>query len=172
MTVVRENPIPPGRYWLDLIGDEKRARFEGAVKGLNEAHPGLMLVESTTHHAENENQVNNQTGRSWMQVVLDNAGAIVWGEGQPTPVRDWVLFKLTAPTVWDFEKLGSPTIAGDNIHSEGDTVQRPDPTMDPLDKLHDTLQDMSSLARGALGVIIGVAAAAGVVLLVSGRKRR
>lgn len=147
MTVVRENPLPVGRYWLDLIGDEKRVRFEGGVKGLNTAHPGLVHVISTVHHDADEGSVG-------------------------TPARDWVLFETTAPAIWDFEKIGSPTIADKSVTSEADTVQRPEREKDPLDALHDSLSDVGSLARGAFGVIIGITVAAGVVLLVSSRKRR
>lgn len=169
MTVVKTNPLPKGRYWLDLIGPEHIAAFEGGVKGLNEAHAGLVHVIATTHHAADENQEQNQTGRSWLQVVLDSAGAIVWGEGQPTPERDWALFETTAPAIWDFEAIGVPTIAAANIKAEGDTVQRPDPEKDPLDKLN---LDLGSIEK-AVGIGLGVAAGlALLVVVVTLAKRR
>lgn len=160
MTVVRTNPLPKGRYWIDLIGPDHIAAFEGGVKGLNEAHPGLIHVLSTTHHAKDENQEQNQTGRSWLMVVLDSAGALVWGEGQPTPERDWALFEVTAPAIWDFEAIGTPTIAAPTITSEGDTVQRPDPEKDPLDKLN---VDLGNIGKA---VAVGIGAMAGLALLV------
>lgn len=150
MATIRENPLPAGKYWLYLIGEEQRGQFEAGKKGLNEAHPGLVSVVATTHHAANET-------------------------GSNEPETDWVLFTVSSPAIWDFEKMGLPTVAGKDVTTEADIKSRPDPEKDPLDKLHDEMADMASLAalaRGAFGVIIGVAVAGGVLLLVTRGKSR
>jgi hypothetical protein len=146
VTLWRTNPIPAGRYWLDLIGDEKRVRFEGAVSGLNSAHPGLVHVESTVHHS------------------ADEPGA--------TQPRDWVLFALSAPTIWDFS-IGTPTIAGANVHSEADTIQRPDPEPDITTRIDNALRSSQQAVQTIAWVIAGSVLAAGVLIVVShlGAKR-
>lgn len=150
MATIRENPLPKGRYWLYLIGEEQRGQFEAGKKGLNEAHPGLVTVVATTHHNADET-------------------------GSKEPETDWILFDVSSPAIWDFQRMGSPTEAGKDVTTESDIKSRPEPEKDPLDKLHDELESMGSiaaLARGAFGVIIGVAVASGIVLLVSSRKSR
>lgn len=64
----------------------------------------------------------------------------------PKPGRDWYKFEVLAPTAWDAKRFGFPNIiaAGDNINSSSDTVQRPDPEKDPLDKLGDELSNAGS----------------------------
>ena len=146
--VVRENPLPVGRYWLDLIGDSKRVSFEGGVKGLNEAHPGLVHVISTAHH---------------------NAGE----DGNEQP-RDWVLFATTAPAIWDFEAIGTPTVAAPSVMSEGDTVQRPPPEPGAAEQIADAL---AAAKRAALSttqavqtvayVFVGAVLLAGVIIAVT-----
>lgn len=146
MATIRENPVPVGRYWLYLIGEEQRGQFEAGVKGLNTAHPNLVRVIATTHHAADET-----------------------GAGEPE--TDWVLFEVSSPAIWDFGKMGQPTVAGPEVKTEADVKDRPAPTMDPLDALHDQIASAASLARGLTGVIIGVGLLAGVGWLVLARKR-
>ncbi len=146
MATIRENPVPAGRYWLYLIGEEQRGQFEAGKKGLNEAHPGLVRVLATTHHEPNET-------------------------GENEPETDWILFEVSAPALWDFEKMGFPTVAPKDVTTEADIKTRPEPTEDPLDALQDRLADLGTLAKGAFGVIIGFAVAGGVLLLVNGRRR-
>jgi len=60
--------------------------------------------------------------------------------------RDWIKFEVLAPTAWDAKRFGFPNIigAGEAINSSADTVQRPDPEKDPLDKLGDELSHAGS----------------------------
>lgn len=43
-----------------------------------------------------------------------------------TPARDWVLFDVIRPVIYNHNYLPSPTV-GNEVTSEGDTVTRPDP---------------------------------------------
>lgn len=62
------------------------------------------------------------------------------------PPRDWYKFEALKPTAWDAKRFGFPNIikAGEKINSSADTVQRPAPEKDPLDKLGDELGNASS----------------------------
>jgi hypothetical protein len=64
----------------------------------------------------------------------------------PAPGRTWVKFEVLKPTAWDAKRFGFPNIirAGESINSSADTVQRPDPEKDPLDKLGDELGNAGS----------------------------
>lgn len=134
MAVMHENPLPPGRYWIDLIGAERIARFGGGVKGLNEAHPGIIRIISATRHLANEARdyaespdITGDLVKIWEAIA---------GQIQDTPERDWVLFEVTAPAVWDYDAMGSPTVAGPEVKSEADTVQRPEPEPDITEKIY------------------------------------
>jgi hypothetical protein len=139
MTVERQNPLPIGRYWLDLVGPEKLARFEGAVKGLNEAHPDIIHVINTAHHDA---------------TVVPAA-----------PQRDWVLFEITSPAIWDHENIGDPTIAGPDVTAESDTVQRPPEPEDVSTRIADTVEDAEKSLGTIGGTIAKVAVGAGVVVV-------
>lgn len=129
-----------------LIGPEQRGQFEAGLKGLNSSHPGIVRVLTTTHHEKDET-----------------------GNGEPE--TDWVLFEVTSPSMWDFAKMGKPTVARPEVKTEADIKERPEPIKDPLDQLHDEFANVGTLARGAVGAIIGIAVLTGVGLLVLGRKR-
>jgi hypothetical protein len=65
---------------------------------------------------------------------------------EPEPGRDWIKFETLAPTAWDAKRFGFPTIIkpGEAVNASSDTVQRPDPEKDPIDKLGDELSSAGS----------------------------
>lgn len=69
--------------------------------------------------------------------------------------RDWVRFEVTEPTPWDAKRFGFPNIIrpGEVITSSADTVQRPDPEKDPLDKLGDELSNAGSATSRLIQMI-------------------
>ncbi len=79
----------------------------------------------------------------FMQWLKDSAALVkvrrtVDHSSDPTP-RQWFLFEVLFPVVWlPATEYGFPTKATKGTE-EGDTVQRPDPEKDPLDKLGDTI---------------------------------
>lgn len=166
MAQVTTNPLPAGRYWIDLIGAERIARFGGGVEGLNEAHPGLIRIVSATRHLANEAKdyaespdLTGDLVKLWESL----AGSI-----EDTPERDWVLFEVIAPAIWDFDAMGVPTVAGPNIKSESDTGQRPAPEAD----ITTQIQNAAKSAAGTVTTVVYIlAAAAGLGLLISISKR-
>ena len=164
MAVDLNSPLPAGRYWIDLIGAERIAKFGGGVKGLNEAHPGLVRIISATRHLENE--ARDYAESPDLTGVLVALWETVVGNVQDTPERDWVLFQTTAPAIWDFKEMGVPTVAGADVKSEGDTVQRPEPEPDITDKILDwehgiggtvgkvVLGSVAIITLGAVGFLV------------------
>lgn len=170
MTTITTNPVPPGRYWMDIIGEEKLAKFAGAIKGLNEAHPGIFRIIGATRHLANE-------ARDYAESDLTGVLVGIWetlaGRISETPERDWVLFEVTSPMIWDFD-IGAPTVAPPNVTAEVDTIQRPEPEKEPADKIADAVANLPSFgtaAKVAVSTLTLVAVGAGVFLLLKFRRR-
>lgn len=99
MATVRSNPIPAGRYWSDLIGDNAIGRWQDwRAKTANSGGVTRLRLVTTAHHP---------------------------ADGD-APVREWVLYELTEPVFYDHEFF-APVNDGTGINDESDTVQRPDP---------------------------------------------
>jgi hypothetical protein len=131
-TLVRENPIPMGRYWQDLIGPVQKASWQGWVKGLNRDYPHVH-VETTEDYESTD-------------------GA---------PSRTFVIYTVLMPVVWNHVLLGTPNVAPDWIHTSDDTVQKPPPeSSDPFGGLSDTVKTVGFVVGGA-GVFLGLAYVAG-----------
>jgi len=81
------------------------------------------------------------------------------------PGRDWLKFEVLKPTTWDAKVFGFPEIIppGAAVNSSADTVQRPDPEKDPLDKLDDALGG----AGGAAAHLVEVVAVIGGLLVLA-----
>lgn len=127
----RRRPLPAGRYWLDVF-EPKRITWEVWQRVMSRDEPDSpapMRVEVTEH--------------------FDSDGS--------SPSRDFVIFRTARETVW-VEDLGSPTVAGEDIHSSADTVQRPDPEPDPLDAIREGAKGVAGSVGTATMVVAGVVA--------------
>lgn len=112
MAVERRNPLPPGRYWVDVFD---RVALSGPFAGTNE----------------------QQSFREWLKAFSFTLHVEATETHDSDPPRDWYLFRVEQPTPW--LGPGFPTIATPDVKSSADTVQRPDPEKDPLDSgLFDT----------------------------------
>ena len=147
MALERRNPLPPGRYWMNLLGEQSQ-EFTAGVKGLNDAHPGLVTVVATSHHDANE------TGN----------GEVAY---------DWVLFTVGGNgAAWDQQAIGIPNIAGPEVTQESDTIQRPAPEKDTLDKIGDALPTVQGLTHTLVNIATaGVALFLLIQILKSSTKR-
>lgn len=106
----RDNPLPPGIYWLDVIDVPNQQEF--AAWRLE--HSAKVRLISTEHFE-----------------------AINWPDCTPldfttnslcAPSRDWVKFEVAEPVVWDSVRFGFPNIisAGEKIETSADTTNEPD----------------------------------------------
>lgn len=98
MTLQRESPLPPGRYWADMFRTENFDQVE-AMQEWVAANPGLVRVITTESHESED------VPRVWFLFETFEKGGI-----RP----EWV-------------GIGLPTIAPPGVTSSADTVQRPDP---------------------------------------------
>ncbi len=148
------NPLGVGRYWIDLIGQEKIDRFVSFMANpeLGKSHINLIHTE---YHPANVSMVPGTAD---------------------TPVREWVLFEVHSPIFWDFTFYGSPTIAGPNVTTEADTIQSP-----PVEDMAGVL-DLRGIGQGiesaittgltVVAVGVGVAGLAWLLSNVLGKKGR
>lgn len=98
--LVKTDPLPPGRYWIDIFGTEDVQTFT-AWHAFNSA---FVKIEKTEHYEPNA-----------------EAGAPEGG--------DFVIFVVSEqPVAWGMApKLGWPSTAGSNVQSAADTIQAPPP---------------------------------------------
>jgi hypothetical protein len=148
MAMMRTNPLPIGKYWQDVFA-EKQAAFRAWLTK-NKATVHVDTTESTSVEGTDK-------------------------DAQGNPARDWYLFTVSSPTKW--EGPGYPTIATPDVKSSADTVTRPAPEIDPLDKLSLGLGDLGAVGgtvgKVAMGtVVVGVLALAGWFAVSSFAKQR
>lgn len=102
----RDNPIPPGTYWLDVIDESNQADF--AAWRLE--HADKVRILKSEHF----------DAIRWPDCPIT--------EGECSPSRDWVKFEISSPVVWEAQKFGFPNIiaADEKIESSADTATVPD----------------------------------------------
>ncbi len=127
----KRSPLPPGRYYIDVVGVEKIKQFFGL---LNPAVAlGVVVIEN----------VETNSGAFDLQSILQALDG-------DTIARVWVLFRVTGfgTLSIDAKTFGFPTIAADSVHTESDTeTLPPDPTV-----------EAASTVRTIIGVLEGIAA--------------
>lgn len=132
MAIERRNPVPKGRYWVDII-DTK-------------SYPGARLF-FTAWLARNRGKVEVVQKESFGNLIT----------GAP---RDWYLFDVKIPVTWERgQGFGLPTIvrSAENptapvVTKPEDTATRPAEPPGFLDQLKDALEDGKTLALIGLGL--------------------
>jgi hypothetical protein len=118
MAQVRTQPLPPGRYWLDV----QSAQLDPF--------------------------------RSW---VASNPGAVTIEHSEAAPSLTFFIFRTSKPMRFDQRSFGFPSVAGPEINTANDTVQRPPvPTVksEVIDPLVDAVQSGAASGLGR-ALIIG-----------------
>ncbi len=146
-TLEKTNPIPAGRYWVDIFGKNipSAAQWFKAMSGL-----GVKVIA-------------NQSFVPTPQEVLLEKGPFATQDDIEGMTRNWYLFTVSVnpvPVVWDQPRYGFLTVAGPEVKSSEDTAQRPALPLDPLDELESFAQSMGSL--------VGVTSKAGAIALTAG----
>ncbi len=133
MSFERKNPLPPGRYWLTVVGVEKIKAFSGLLNAAT-----VLGVVVTENIELNGTSID-------LEAVLQ---AILGETGEP---RAWYLFRVTGIGTFSIDQktFGFANIATDNIHNQDDTVQKPDPVGDA----QDTVRTLIAVAEGLTVVI-------------------
>jgi hypothetical protein len=136
MALERRNPVPIGRYWVDVF-------------------------DQVSTHPATKGQNTQTAFRDWLRRNASTVKSESTQSFDSKPARDFYIFRVTAPTPW--EGPGFPEVAPAAVQSSADTAQRPDPEKDPLDQLGDALGSASSTWSG-LVLAVGVGAAALVLV--------
>lgn len=131
MAIERRRPLPAGRYWIDVF-QPNRVAWE--IWSTAMKNVGRLTIEHTESFEPTEGEES---------------------------ARDFLIFSTDAETVGWPNRLGSPTIAGKEIQSSADTVQRPDAPLEPLDAISEAVSSAKQGAKTAIGVGVAV----GVVAL-------
>lgn len=132
MAIERRNPLPPGRYWVDIFDTDEP--FGGGPLGFN---IWLMQNSSSVTLLKRE-QTSSRLA----------TGVAGW----------WYLFDVTRPVIWPRNKrFGLPTIVSPAATPTAqDTVQRPPPTT-MSDEISRVVEPLRDAAIVALLVLIGAA---------------
>lgn len=128
----RTNPLPPGIYWTDLIGNESIQLFAAWVA----LHTPFVQI---LNHEE-------FPALSFPDCPIDEDCG---------PARAWVKFQVVIATEWDSTKLGFPTVVepGEVINSASDTVTKPD-LSDNCDIACQAKWVVGAIAAVALGAVV------------------
>jgi hypothetical protein len=105
VTLERRSPVPVGRYWVDMFRTENFDQVQAMQEWL-QANTGIVRSISTEEDEESD------------------------------PPRGWFLFEVTGGPEGKFLPewvgIGFPTVAGPEVLSSDDTVQKPDVSAPPL----------------------------------------
>jgi hypothetical protein len=132
MTIERRNPVPKGRYWVDII-DTK-------------SYPGARLF-FVAWLARNRGKVE--------VVKKESFGALITGAA-----RDWYLFDVKLPVEWEKgQGFGLPTIvrSAENptapvVTKPEDTATKPPPAPSFSEQLSEMFADAKSIAFIAIAI--------------------
>lgn len=109
----KQNPLPVGRYWIDV--------FEDGIPdwiGWSGGNLATVHVEKTEFYK----------GTNKILEVLGWVYPWVPGDNTVVPDRAFIIFNVSSPTNWGVEaELGWPNIAPPNIQTSDDTVKKPVP---------------------------------------------
>lgn len=120
MALERRRPLPAGRYWLDVFEPNQLA-WGSWVDAMTRMVPPRATIEVTQHFEG-----------------TDGAGP-----------HDFVIFSTPGENVaWEAAGLPSPTIAGPEIQTSDDTVQKPPPEPDLVDQLGDLSEHAKGITTG------------------------
>lgn len=100
----RSNPLPPGRYWIDIIDVPNQIAFNAWAF---DNRPTVNVLK--TEHFQ---------ALEWPDCPIT--------EGQCWPSRDWVLFDVTSNTRWLPTVFGFPNHADETVQSSSDTADVPE----------------------------------------------
>lgn len=125
MAIERRNPLPKGKYWVDIIDTPKV--------------PGARLY-FVAWLARNRGKVN--------VIKKEEFGGLTTGKA-----RDWYLFEVLQPVTWETDKgfgLPSQVMSAENpsapiVTSSADTATRPEPPAGPLEQMNELFADAKSL---------------------------
>jgi hypothetical protein len=123
MTLERKNPLPVGRYWVDVPSGDLPAFQQWLAE-----RPSQIHVDGTAERLS-YNWLNNLGGAFGANVT-------------------WYVFKVLSPVPWFGP--GYPTIATADIVSIDDTVQRPPPEPGFLDQMLGASGSMPTVAKYAI----------------------
>jgi len=148
MALERRNPLPAGRYWINVIGD-KFFIMEGWLKAVA---PFVHVENQHLTPATGFDPTSGPFGHSGPP-LLPGPDVIA----NSTPQIMWYLFTTSKALPWVGPVLGFPNIAPGSVTSEADTVDRPPVPKGPLDDFFKNLPSGEGLGSLALLALLAYA---------------
>lgn len=125
--VERRQPLPAGRYWITVISSDSAPNRMSNFLQWCDANKARVTVEKSEPVI---NDTNNGVFR---------------------------IFRLSKPTKFDTAQFGFPNVAGPEINTSDDTVQRPPPPT-PASTLQDLLGNLTLPGSVGQWAFIGLVA--------------
>lgn len=135
MTIERRNPLPAGRYWIDVVGDNFYV-MEGWLKAV------APFVQVENQHLTPATGFDPGAGPP----LLPGPDAVA----NSTPRIMFYIFRTSKALPWVGAVLGFPNIAGPQIQTQADTTARPPTPKGPLDDFFQNLPSGEGLGALAL----------------------
>ena len=145
----KHNPLPVGRYWVDVIDFDKIAEFDQWLQ----LREGEVIVERREKYPPSVGGVPIKPPFIIPQFPSST---------EYQPPRDWILFKVLTPVTWLAVEFGWPTIAPKSIQTSEDTVKKPNPN-DILTEPFDNLPTGIKIGLVGGGVLLAAVIAAYVL---------
>lgn len=149
MTLERRNPLPAGRYWID-VADPRRTDFTT-----------WLAVNKDSVHVTNTEASEGPPASDFYIFTVAESVSVPGGTGT-----------INVPVQWDAVSFGFPTVAGPEVQSKADTRSAPDLPKDATDQLSDALDSVGSFGKAVAIGGLAVAAAYLIGKLLEGRKGR
>lgn len=156
MTTLKDNPVPEGIYWSDIVGPDAIAQWKAYLEAVNREKDRIRILK-TVHHTPASGGADSSI--PGVDTILEALGE---GTAVETPEREWVLWQALVPLVWDYSTLPAINTA-EGVRSEEDTVQRPPPEQGVLTTAGESLETAGTVAK----VVVGVVVAGGLAWLLS-----
>jgi hypothetical protein len=137
----RSDPLPAGRYWIDLFPSEgkqdaERCRWDCEKKSLLLGpmfYAACLLTCADPDTLPDGRDlfgewVNANTATVKVLKHEDYPGPGVLDADAYRPARRWMLFEVSAPTAWGMAtRIGSPSIVapGEGVETSDDTADKP-----------------------------------------------
>lgn len=146
----KREPLPPGRYWIDIFEDGTTDWVGWSGGNLATVH-----IEKTEFYK----------GTSKVFEVLGWIYPWVPGNTESIPDRAFIIFNVLSPTTWGIaDKVGWPNTAPQSIQTSADTST----AQDVLDDLHKEDEDKWRWAKYTAYGLVGVVGLYALAKLVRG----
>lgn len=150
MAQEKRNPLPVGRYWLNVVGAPHIADFSAWV-ATNNASVVIENIEMGGHAYPTLDAVLTAIDAAIPEPTepgtpIDPDAIPTGSLGADSPPLLFVIFQVKNPVNFDATEFGPPDIATPDVHTQSDTAYNTDPTKEAADKVDTVIRVVEGLA--------------------------